>query len=145
MGIYAWATKNPPLPRYVRAGCPASGWLHEGAPPWRVITTTSPTFPLISLRVAKLVPYIGDEKTVDVEVWLADCFNPLVATHLVVAEPFPVMVTAAGLLAAAGLPGWRDCRHNRAQKILVVRPDRCRYLCPDCGARIVVKPPRGGS
>lgn len=37
MTLYAWKTTLKPIPARAAAGCPYTGWIHEGHPPWRVI------------------------------------------------------------------------------------------------------------
>jgi len=37
MTLYAWRTLLAPTPERAAAGCPRTGWVHEGEPPWRVI------------------------------------------------------------------------------------------------------------
>lgn len=37
MTLYAWKTTKPPTPERAALGCPTTGWIHEGSPPWRVI------------------------------------------------------------------------------------------------------------
>ena len=60
--LYGVRTENQPK----SAGCPASGWIHEPHPPWRVIVSADPgRLPLTN----GVTPYDGNEATVDVEVW----------------------------------------------------------------------------
>lgn len=63
MTFYAWRTTNLPKASAAAAGCPASGWVHAGGPPWRVITfrDLSDGF---TLPHSELVEYVGDEDTV---------------------------------------------------------------------------------
>lgn len=35
--LYGTRTENQPRPELLAAGCPATGWIHEPRPPWRVI------------------------------------------------------------------------------------------------------------
>jgi hypothetical protein len=65
---YAWRTRLHPLPYAAEQGCPDTGWVHEGAAPWRVIVLTEAQ---ATARTAGrdtvdrwLVPYDGDEATV---------------------------------------------------------------------------------
>lgn len=65
MTLYAWKTTLPPTPERAARGCPKTGWVHDGEPPWRVIV-----FPDLASaqeneadgRVA--VEYTGTEDTV---------------------------------------------------------------------------------
>src|SRR5215207_3304271 len=64
--LYSIRTEGQPKPKSLAAGCPATGWLHEPHPPWRVIASANPgPLPL----TMGITPYDGDEATVDVEVW----------------------------------------------------------------------------
>jgi hypothetical protein len=62
--LYAWRTDRPPAPGCAAAGCPQTGWVHESAPPWRVIVSADRAnlAPTASFEV---VEYDGDEATVD--------------------------------------------------------------------------------
>jgi hypothetical protein len=63
--LYAWKTTLPPIPRRAAQGCPMTGWIREGEPPWRVIV-----FPdLASARKGESLDrvaaeYTGSEDTV---------------------------------------------------------------------------------
>lgn len=51
-------------------GCPMTGWVHEGSPPYRVIVSDDP-FELLSLGgSAHRIPYVDSEPTVHIRRWL---------------------------------------------------------------------------
>jgi hypothetical protein len=51
-------------------GNPGVGWVHEGAPPWRVIVSRDPfKLPTIGGSIDRR-PYTGSEPTVDVDEWI---------------------------------------------------------------------------
>jgi hypothetical protein len=64
-----WALwHTAPLPPHTPPGCPRTGWIHEGHPPYRVIAAADP-FTLGRISGCEAVPYTGTEPTIDVHEW----------------------------------------------------------------------------
>lgn len=59
--VYAMRTDAKPRPDALAAGYPATGWVHEGRPPWRVITWPDPA------PGVRVVEYDGDEDAVTMD------------------------------------------------------------------------------
>lgn len=63
--LWAWRTAQNPKPEAVAAGCPASGWIHHGHPPWPVIVFDNWVDAELSCPyTATVAVYDGDEDTV---------------------------------------------------------------------------------
>lgn len=67
--IYAVRTVRKPTPERARQGCPATGWIHEAARPWRVIA--SPIAAALTVLPGEVDVFPGGEDTVDFDEWVA--------------------------------------------------------------------------
>jgi hypothetical protein len=64
MTVWAISTERTPLLVHLAAGCPASGWIHEGRPPYRVIVADRPDLLPNLSQLGDKRPYSGAEETI---------------------------------------------------------------------------------
>ncbi len=63
--IWAVFVDKPPRPEHAARGCPATGWMHEGAEPYRVVVSSDPG--MLPALIGDVRPYTGDEDTVTID------------------------------------------------------------------------------
>lgn len=69
--MYALNTPLEPKAKAAAGGCPATGWVHEDRPPWRVIVSDSPAnLPLVAQ--SRVIEYDGDEDTISWDQYTAE-------------------------------------------------------------------------